>query len=161
MNPATLKTIYVASDHAGFEYKAAVVSWLMTEGYTVIDVGASTYDAQDDFPDYIMAAAVAVAAAPSARAAILFGGSGQGEAMAANRFVGVRATVYYGGSDEIIRLSREHNDANVLSIGARFVALDEVKRVVWDWLHLPTLSDDKYARRNRKIDSIARTKKDF
>lgn len=160
MNPTTLKTVYVASDHAGFEYKAAIVAWLTQEGYSVIDVGATTYDPQDDFPDYIMAAAVAVAAAPTTRAAIIFGGSGQGEAMAANRFSGVRATVYYGGSDEIISLSREHNDANVLALGARFISLDEAKRVIWTWLHLPAGTDDKYARRNRKIDSIARNKRD-
>lgn len=160
MNPSTLKTVYVAADHAGFEYKAAVVSWLTNEGYTVIDVGATTYDPQDDFPDYIMAAAVAVSAAPTTRAAIIFGGSGQGEAMAANRFPGVRATVYYGGSDDIITLSREHNDANVLAIGARFISLDDTKRVIWSWLHLPAGIDDKYARRNRKIDSIARSKRD-
>jgi ribose 5-phosphate isomerase B len=160
MNPSTLKTIYVASDHAGFEYKAAVLAWLSDEGYTVIDVGATSYDPQDDFPDYIMAAAVAVAAAPTTRAAIIFGGSGQGEAMAANRFAGVRATVYYGGSDDIIALSREHNDANVLAIGARFINLDETKRVIWKWLHLPAGTDEKYARRNRKIDSIARSKRD-
>ncbi len=160
MNPRTLKTVYIASDHAGFEYKAAVVSWLTNEGFEVIDVGATTYDPQDDFPDYIMAAAVAVSAAPTSRAGIIFGGSGQGEAMAANRFPGVRATVYYGGSEDIITLSREHNDANILSIGARFVSLDEVKRVIWLWLHLPTGSDEKYTRRNRKIDSIARSKRD-
>jgi ribose 5-phosphate isomerase B len=158
MTNATTRTIYLAADHAGFEHKAAIMTWLVNEKYDVVDVGATTYDVNDDFPDFIMAAAVAVSAAPGARAAIIFGGSGQGEAMAANRYTGVRATVYYGSNEEIISLSREHNDANVLSIGARFVSIDDAKRVIWTWLHLNTNADDKYARRNRKIDSIARNK---
>ncbi len=158
MTNATTRTIYLAADHAGFEHKAAIAAWLANEQYDVIDMGATVYDATDDFPDFIMAAAAAVSAAPGARAAIIFGGSGQGEAMAANRYAGVRATVYYGGNEEIISLSREHNDANVLSIGARFVTVDEAKRVIWTWLHLGTHTDDKYARRNRKLDSIVRGK---
>ena len=76
----------------------------------------------------------------------------------ANRFAGVRATVYYGGGDEIIKLSREHNDANVLSIGARLVPLDEAKRVIWLWLHLDNSTNEKYARRNRKLDILAPTR---
>ena len=152
------QTIYVASDHAGFEHKAAIVAWLTAENFTVIDVGAGHYDALDDFPDYVMQAATAVAAAPAARRGILFGGSGQGEAMAANRFPGVRATVYYGGDTTIIDLSREHNDANVLSIGARFVSVDAAKQVIWQWLHTDSSSDDKYQRRNRKLDTIARVR---
>lgn len=158
MTNATTRTIYLAADHAGFEHKAAIMAWLVNEKYDIVDMGATTYDMNDDFPDFIMAAAAAVSAAPGSRAAIVFGGSGQGEAMAANRYTGVRATVYYGGNEDIISLSREHNDANVLSIGARFVSIDETKRVIWTWLHLATNSDDKYARRNRKIDSIARNK---
>ncbi len=152
------KTIYVACDHAGFEHKTAVVEWLTGENYRVIDVGAMQYDEQDDFPEYVMQAAIAVAAAPTARVGILFGGSGQGEAMAANRFTGVRAAVYYGGDTSIIKLSREHNDANVLSIGARFVSIDEAKQVIWQWLHLDSSPDEKYTRRNRKLDTILRLK---
>lgn len=152
------QTVYVASDHAGFEHKAAIVTWLQSEHYTVIDVGALHYDTLDDFPDYVMQAAIAVAAAPAARVGIIFGGSGQGEAMAANRFAGVRATVYYGGDTAIIDLSREHNDANVLSIGARFVTIDAAKHVIWQWLHHEASTDEKYTRRNRKLDTIARVR---
>ena len=86
--------------------------------------------------------------------AIIFGGSGQGEAMVANRFPGVRATVWYGGNEDIIKLSREHNDANVLSIGARFVSEDDAKKVIDTWLSTPFSGDDRHARRNELIDNI-------
>lgn len=158
MSITSPQTIYVASDHAGFEHKTAIVAWLESEQYTVIDVGAMHYDASDDFPDFVMQTAIAVAAAPAARVGIIFGGSGQGEAMAANRFSGVRATVYYGGDTSIIDLSREHNDANVLSIGARFVSINDSKHVIWQWLHHEASADEKYTRRNRKLDTIARVR---
>jgi ribose 5-phosphate isomerase B len=74
--------------------------------------------------------------------------------MIANRLPSVRATVYYGGGKEIVRLSRTHNDANVLSIGARFVSVDVAKREIWDWLHIPFSGEEKYTRRNAKIDSL-------
>ncbi len=149
------RTIYLAADHAGYAHKEAVKAWLESEEYAVIDEGAFLYDPEDDFTDVIARAAIAVAEAPTTRLGIIFGGSGQGEAMMANRFVGVRATVYYGGGDEIIKLSREHNDANILSIGARFVSLEEAKKVIWDWLHLDTNPNEKYGRRNRKLDILA------
>jgi len=144
--------IYVATDHAGFAHKNAVRDWLIEEGYTVEDCGAHTYDALDDFPDFIQLAAQAIAAVPAKRKAIIFGGSGQGEAMQANRFRGVRAAVYYGGPEEIVTLSREHNDANVLSIGARFVTADKAKEAIWLWLHTPARTEEKYRRRNTKLD---------
>lgn len=147
------RTLYLATDHAGFEHKEAVRQWLVSEGCNVIDVGATYFDESDDFPDYISLAGKAVAQNPEATAAIIFGGSGQGEAMVANRYPGVRATVYYGGDESIIKLSREHNDANVLSIGARFVPIDVAKKVIWEWLHLERGTDPKYHRRNLKIDA--------
>ena len=147
------RTIYLATDHAGFAHKEAVRDWLLAEGVAVVDVGASIYDEGDDFPDYISKAGVAVSQNPQTSVAIIFGGSGQGEAMVANRFKGVRATVYYGGDESIISLSREHNDANVLSIGARFVSIEQTKKVIWDWLHMDKGTDPKYQRRNLKIDA--------
>ena len=95
----------------------------------MVDVGAYDFDPQDDFPDFISKVARQVSADPENTCAVIFGGSGQGEAMVANRFPQVRATVFYGGSDEIINLSREHNDANVLALGARFVTIDAVKKI--------------------------------
>lgn len=153
--PNNVGTIYLASDHAGFEHKEAIKVWLVSENYPVIDEGAFSFDPEDDFTDVIARAAIAVAEAPTSRIGIIFGGSGQGEAMMANRFAGVRASVYYGGDESIIALSREHNDANILSIGARFVSVDECKKVIWDWLHAPASTNEKYARRNRKLDILA------
>ena len=147
------RTIYLATDHAGFAHKEAVKAWLVSEGLSVIDVGASHYDEGDDFPDFIKLAAQKISKDSEGSIALIFGGSGQGEAMAANRFTGVRATVYYGGQPAIITLSREHNDANVLSIGARFVSIDEAKAVIWDWLQGVKGTDEKYHRRNVKIDA--------
>lgn len=150
-------TIHLATDHAGFAHKEAVVAWLQAEGYEVVDHGARELDPLDDFPDFIAAAAAAVSRSGGVDRAIIFGGSGQGEAMLANRFPSVRATVFYGGDESIIALSREHNAANVLSIGARFVDIDTTKRVVWEWLHAEPLSDEKYQRRNNKIDAVTKT----
>lgn len=144
--------IHLATDHAGFAYKEATKLWLTEEGYEVVDHGANHLDNEDDFPDYIAKAARAVSQNPAHAKAIIFGGSGQGEAMVANRFPHVRATVFYGGDEKIITLSREHNDANVLSFGARFVSLDEVKRLIRVWLTTPVLFEEKYARRNQKIE---------
>ncbi len=149
------RTIYLATDHAGFAHKETVRDWLIAEGFSVVDLGAFHYDEDDDFPDYISGAGKAVSQNPETTVAIIFGGSGQGEAMVANRFPGVRATVYYGGEDSIIQLSREHNDANVLSIGARFVSVDLAKKVIWDWLQGEKSDDPKYHRRNVKIDARA------
>lgn len=150
--PAQFQTIYLASDHAGFTHKEQIRSWLLSEGFAIVDVGAYVLNPLDDFPGFMQAAAKGVAHNPDSNCAIIFGGSGQGEAMAANRIKGVRATVYYGGNESIITLSREHNNANVLSIGARFVAVDDAKKVIWNWLHTATNSDEKYQRRNRALD---------
>ena len=148
--------IHIATDHAGYAHKNTVVDWLISEGFKVIDYGAGEYDPDDDFTDFIVKAAHGVAKNPSVDRAIIFGGSGQGEAMLANRFPGVRATVLYSDSDEIIELGRAHNDSNVLSIGARFLSVDNTKKHIWNWLHTPTLADEKYIRRNKKIDQLTR-----
>ncbi len=150
-----LPILHLAADHAGLAHKELVKVWLQSEGYQVVDHGAHQFDGEDDFPDFIAPAAQAVQLAPARTKGIIFGGSGQGEAMCANRFSHVRATVYYGGSEEIVTLSREHNDANMLSIGARFVDVDTTKRVVWLWLHTEPLMNDKYHRRNRKLSALA------
>jgi ribose 5-phosphate isomerase B len=146
--------IHLATDHAGFEHKKSVALWLRTEGFEVMDHGAHEYDALDDFPDYIAKAAVAVNKNPGGSKAIIFGGSGQGEAMMANSYSYVRAAVYYGGEETIPVLSRHHNNSNVLSIGARFVDIDTAKKVIWEWLQAKPLEDEKYKRRNKKIADI-------
>jgi len=148
--------IHLATDHAGFNHKNTVAAWLVGEGYKVIDHGATVLDSEDDFPDFIAEAAAAVSKTPATARAIIFGGSGQGEAMVANRYPQVRAAVYYGSEDTIPTLSRQHNDANILSIGARFVDIDTAKRIIWDWLHTLPLREEKYSRRNQKIETITK-----
>lgn len=143
--------IYIGCDHAGFELKEALLPFLRMQGHEVEDFGAHSLDALDDYPDFISPAAEAVAKDPNSRG-IVFGGSGQGEAICANRVNGVRAIVYYGGPFDIAVLSREHNDANILSLGARFVEEDEAKEVVRVWLETPFSSEERHVRRIKKLD---------
>lgn len=147
--------IYFASDHAGFELKNALMLMVSEEmGLAVEDCGAFTLDQDDDYPDFIRIAAAAVSDNPEENLAIILGGSGMGEAIVANRFVGVRAAVYYGGNPEIISLSREHNDSNVLALGARFLTEEEAREAVTLWLEAPFSGDERHIRRIEKIDAI-------
>ena len=143
--------IHLATDHAGLELKNAIKDCLKEKGHEVTDHGAHEYDVQDDYPDFIFPCARAVAADPESRGIIL-GGSGQGEAMAANRIKGVRAAVYYGSEREIARLSREHNNANVLSLGARFISEQEIYDIIETWLDEPF----EGGRHQRRIDKLDR-----
>lgn len=147
--------IHLATDHAGYSHKNAIADWLIAEGFEVVDHGATVFDPEDDFPDFIVRAAQAISRTPSDRA-IIFGGSGQGEAMLANRFPAVRATVLYSDDAAIVELGRAHNDSNVLSIGARFLSVDDTKKHIWNWLHLAGPKDQKYIRRDQKIDQLTR-----
>ena len=122
----------------------------MGKGYDVTDHGAHEYDALDDYPDFIFPCARAVAADSSSRGIIL-GGSGQGEAMAANRVKGVRAAVFYNCPEEIIKLSREHNNANILSLGARFMSEEEIYKIIELWFEEP-FEGGRHERRIAKLD---------
>ena len=144
--------IALATDHAGFELKEHVKSELIALGYNVQDFGAHAYDALDDYPDFICGAAKFVAENSDSKG-IIFGGSGQGEAMSANRFKKVRAAVFYGDSEELIKLSRLHNDANILSIGARFVELSEIMKFIQLWLNTE-FEGGRHKRRIEKLDII-------
>jgi ribose 5-phosphate isomerase B len=143
--------VLLASDHAGFELKEALVLFLRERGYEVEDLGPATLEPNDDYPDYLMLLGRRVAAEKGAMG-IGIGGSGQGEAIAVNRVKGARAAVYYGGPKEIITLSREHNDANVLSLGARFMSIGEAKEAVVLWLTTPFSNDERHIRRIGKLD---------
>lgn len=143
--------IYLASDHAGFELKEALKKYLAGLGYEVEDKGAFSLNPEDDYPDFIRPVAEAVVADPDNRGIVL-GGSGQGEAMVANRYTGVRAAVYYGGQREILKLSRAHNNANVLSLAARFISEQEAKEAVKLWLETPFSGNERHIRRIEKID---------
>ena len=141
--------IHIATDHAGLELKEKVKSYLSKLDYEVIDHGAYEYDALDDYPDFIFPCAEAVSNDPNSKGIIL-GGSGQGEAMAANRVKGVRAAVFYNGPDEIIKLSRQHNDANILSLGARFMSDKKMYKIIELWLS----TDFESGRHKRRIEKL-------
>ena len=143
--------IYLASDHAGYELKEALMPFLRERGFEVEDVGPMTHDPQDDYPDYLLPMAAKVAE-DKGSFGIGIGGTGNGEAIVCNRIKGVRAAVYYGGNKEIITLSKQHNDANILSLGARFLSIDEAKEAVVLWLGTPFSGEERHARRIKKID---------
>ena len=141
--------IHIATDHAGLELKEKVKSYLSKLDYEVVDHGAYEYEALDDYPDFIFPCADAVSDDPNSKGIIL-GGSGQGEAMAANRVKGVRAAVFYNGPDEIVKLSRQHNDANILSLGARFMSDQEMYKIIELWLS----TDFESGRHKRRIEKL-------
>ena len=145
--------IYFASDHAGFELRHKLIPFAESLGYETEDKGDFVNNPEDDYPDFIALAASAVSKDKEAKGIIL-GGSGVGEAVVANRFPNVRAVAWYGESMEIIKLSREHNNANILSIGARFVDEDKAKEAVKLWLTTPFSGDERHVRRIKKIERI-------
>ena len=144
------KTIVLATDHAGFKLKEHVKRFLTEKGYDIKDFGALEYDGLDDYPDFILPAAKYIS--EHKLIGIIFGGSGQGEAIAANRIKGIRAAVFYNGPDEIVELSRLHNNANILSIGARFVSNQEAEKVIELWLSTD-FEEGRHEKRINKLDS--------
>lgn len=162
--------VYFASDHAGFETKSRLVDYVRDHlKLEVEDCGALVDDPQDDYPEIIARAARKlsqdVAAGRDSRA-IVAGGSGQGEAIVANRFKGVRCALYYGDPGnaqvdasgrrlDILTSTREHNDANALSLGLRFLTLDQAKDAVARWLAAPFPGDARHARRIAQIDRVS------
>lgn len=147
--------IILAADHAGFALKETIKKYLQDEGYQVIDVGAHAFVDGDDYPVYMAAAALKVAEdLTGATKAIIFGGSGEGEAIVANRFPGVRAAVWNGGNENIVEFSRKDNDSNVLSIGARFVDEKTCIHIVMLWLTTDFSGEARHMRRIAQIDAI-------
>lgn len=160
--------IYFASDHAGLELKSKLIDFVKSLGYETIDKGALTLDPADDYPDFISEAAKEVSKDPASRA-IIIGGSGQGEAMVANRFPNVRAAVFYApalakeavdaegrmSTDpyEIVRLARLHNDINILSVSGRFLSIDETKEAVKIFLSTDFSGSERHIRRIAKIET--------
>jgi len=143
--------IALGTDHAGIDLKEVVKKFLENNGYEVKDFGAYEYDSADDYPDFINPTAEFVSKNNNAMG-IIFGGSGQGEAMAANRYKGVRAAVFYGGPDEIISLSRQHNNANILSLAARFIEPEHAINVIKLWLSTE-FEGGRHQKRIEKLDS--------
>ncbi|OJI07104.1 MAG: ribose-5-phosphate isomerase [Candidatus Vogelbacteria bacterium CG22_combo_CG10-13_8_21_14_all_37_9] len=144
--------IFLGADHAGFELKSQLKPFLRDLGFEVNDEGAFSYDENDDYPDFVSIVAKQVQSDPDNHRGIVIGGSGQGEAITANRFAKIRAVVYYSSALEIIRLSRLHNNANILSLGARFISLAEAKEALKVWLATDFQNEDRHERRNQKID---------
>lgn len=147
--------IYIGSDHAGYELKEKLKVYLGELGHEVEDKGAFEYKEGDDYPDYVRPVAEAVAEGPElieGRIGIVIGGSGEGEAMDANRVEGVRACEYYGGNLGIVKVSREHNDANILSLGARFVNEEEAKQAVDIFINTKFSGEERHIRRIEKLD---------
>lgn len=157
--------IYLATDHAGFELKEEIKKYLEElpvhvgkEKYEVYDCGALTLEDGDDYPAYMARAAekVQADAMHDPAVAVIFGGSGIGEAVVANRFAHVRAVPYAGGPLDIIKVSREHNDTNVLSIGARFVSVNEAKQAVDLFLGTHFSHDERHVDRIIQIEELTK-----
>ena len=142
--------IYIAADHAGLNLKNYLKKQLLADGYDIEDCGAFNFDPLDDYPDFIFPAAEKVANRPNSRG-IIIGGSGQGEAMAANRIQGVRAAVYYDGPIDIVKLSRLHNNANILSLGARFLSVERATEILNIWL-TEKFEGERHENRINKLD---------
>ena len=141
--------IALASDHAGFRSKGMLAEWLREQGHDVVDFGTHSEEPVD-YPDFIGPAAHAVAAGECERGIVL-GGSGNGEAMAANRVRGVRCALCY--SEETARLARAHNDANMISLGQRLLSEDLARAIVATWLREP-FEGGRHVGRIRKLDAV-------
>lgn len=143
--------VYIASDHAGFFLKKSLIQYLKIKGYEVEDCGADVLDEEDDYPDFIVPCAQKVAQDRDS-VGIVIGGSGNGEAIVANKVKGIRAAVYNSGTHFIAKAAREHNNANILALGARFISGDEAKRAVTTWLE----AEFEGGRHERRIEKISK-----
>jgi len=142
--------IFLGSDHAGFRLKEKIKAFLTKKKISYEDLGPKTYNKSDDYPDFVIPAAKKVARNKNSRGIIL-GYSGQGEAIAANKVKGIRAVVYYGKNPRIISLSRQHNDANVLSLGSGFIKEKEALSAINQFLKT-RFEGGRHKRRLRKIE---------
>jgi ribose 5-phosphate isomerase B len=136
--------VHLGSDHAGFELKAHLVAHLVSLGHEPIDAGPPTYDPADDYPPYCVAAAQAVLDDPGSLG-IVIGGSGNGEQIAANKVPGIRCALAW--SEETASLAREHNDANVISVGGRMHTVDEMTRFIEVFLGTAFTGEERHVRR--------------
>jgi ribose 5-phosphate isomerase B len=136
--------VHIGGDHAAYDLLGELVAFLEAEGHEVTNHGPHAYDAEDDYPVFVLRAARAVAADPESLGVVL-GGSGNGEQMAANKVAGIRAALC--SSEELAALAREHNDAQVISIGARMSTADEARAMVRTFLATPFSGAERHARR--------------
>lgn len=145
--------IYIGSDHAGYSLKETLKTYLKELNCNVIDKGAFSLNEQDDYPDFIIPVAEEVSKDKNSLGIIL-GGSGQGEQISANKIDGVRAIEYYGGNLDIVKLGREHNNANILSLGARFLSTEEAQNAVKIFLETNFSEEERHERRIDEIKKI-------
>ncbi len=141
--------VHLGGDHAAYELLTDLVGFLEEQGHEVTNHGPHSYDAVDDYPVFVLRAAEAVAADPGSRGVVL-GGSGNGEQMAANKVTGIRAALCH--DDELARLAREHNDAQVISVGARMTTVEQARSMVEVFLATPFSEDPRHVRR---IDMVS------
>ena len=146
--------VHLGSDHAGFELKTSLIAHLKGLGHEVVDAGPPTYDAQDDYPPYCVAAAQALAADPGSLG-IVIGGSGNGEQMAANKVPGIRCALAW--SVETAQLGRQHNDAQVVAIGARMHSAEEAAELAETFVATPFSNDPRHQRRIDMLTEYERT----
>ncbi|MFI1955748.1 ribose-5-phosphate isomerase [Streptomyces xinghaiensis] len=147
--------VYLGSDHAGFELKNHLVEWLTANGHEPVDCGPHIYDAQDDYPPFCLRAAERTAA-DSDSLGIVIGGSGNGEQMAANKVKGVRAALVW--SEQTAELAREHNNANVISVGGRMHSRDEAVKFVETFLNTPYSGEERHTRRIDMLTAYENTR---
>ncbi|MGC5053775.1 ribose-5-phosphate isomerase [Micromonospora sp. DT48] len=146
--------VYLGSDHAGFELKVHLANHLAKQGYEVVDVGPHAYDPEDDYPAFCLHAGTRVVADPGSLGVVI-GGSGNGEQIAANKVAGVRAALAW--SVETAQLGRQHNDANVVAVGARQHTLDEATAIVEAFLTTAFSGSERHARRIAQVADYERT----
>jgi ribose 5-phosphate isomerase B len=146
--------VYLGSDHAGFELKTALIEWLGAAGHQAVDCGPATYHPQDDYPVYVMRAASAVAA-DTGSLGIVIGGSGNGEQIAANKIRGIRAAIAW--TQETASLARLHNDANVLSLGARMYPIADAVGFAQVFVETTFSGEPRHARRLEMIAEYEKT----
>ncbi|MBQ0977691.1 MULTISPECIES: ribose-5-phosphate isomerase [Micromonospora] len=147
--------VYLGSDHAGFELKVHLANHLAKQGYDVVDVGPHSYDPDDDYPTFCLHTGDQVVADETGLGVVI-GGSGNGEQIAANKVAGVRAALAW--SVETAQLARQHNDANVVAIGARQHTLDEATGIVEAFLNTPFSGNERHARRINQVAEYERTR---
>lgn len=149
--------IHIATDHAGLDFSTRLREHLRAAGHDVVDHGPVQYDALDDYPSFCIRAAQAVVADQAAGVealGVVFGGSGNGEQIAANKVAGIRAALVWNASTA--ELAREHNDANVISIGARQHSFDEVTSLIDTFIATPFSNDERHVRRIGQIADFER-----
>ncbi len=150
--------LYIATDHAGFETKNAIVEYLKNKGLACTDIWPFEYNALDDYPDFIIPCALKVAEDLDNNLGIILGGSGQGEAIAANKVLGIRAAIYYGWDTEILTLSKLHNNANILSLWGRFLTTEQALEAIDIWLEAKFEDEERHVRRVEKISMYEKLK---